>query len=449
MTMALAGQGVSGIACSSQVLIHAIPSEVLPRRLRPIAQAGVNVAAATGTFIPLLFGGAVTRNYHHDGYRSLFYVNAGLFAIGGIAVAILYNPPLRDLQVSLTQRQKLARLDWGGVFLLSTGLTLFCIALVWSQNPYQWTDPHIIAPFVIGCVFSIGLVVYETRFKKDGIFHHSLFQRDRNFGLSVFCIFVEGVAFFSCNNYFAFEMAILFEPDSLLVGVRYSISFFVFALSTTLTGLYCTRTKQLRLPTVVGFALFTAFMVAMSTATLGSGTAIWGYPVIFGFALGICLNTLITAGQLGTPPDLIASASGLLITTRSLGASIALAMYNAIFSKTLSSGLNDRVPAAVLPLGLPPTSIGPLIGALTSGQTYGIMDIPGVNAEIVAAAGHAVHESFLVAFRFIWITAACFTAVATIVSFFLIDPKKEFNQHIDAPAEKDQVLREQNTEIRG
>lgn len=435
MGMALAGQVISGIACSSQPLVHAIPSEVLPRRVRSLAQAGVNISAVAGTVISLLVGGALVRNNNNDGFRTLFYINAGLFGISTVCVAALYNPPLRELQIKLTQREKLARLDWVGFFLLSSGLVLFCMSLVWSQNPYAWTNVHILAPFIIGVILILCLITYETRFKKDGIFHHSLFKRDRNFGLAIGCMFVEGLVFFSCNNYFAFEVSTLYESDSLIVGVRYSICFFAYAVSTSLTGLYATSTKTLRLPIVIGFALFLAFMIAMATATVGSSTAVWGYSVLFGLGLGIVLNALMTAAQLGTPPELITTASGLIISTRNLGGSIALAIYNALFTQQLSKNLNSRVPAAVLPLGLPPSSIGLFISVLTSGETAGLSNIPGVTGTIIQAGGHAVLESFAVGFRYVWITAGCFTFVAMVAACFLRDPEKEFNDSIDAPAE--------------
>jgi hypothetical protein len=440
MGRALAGQVISGIAISAQALVHAIPSEVIPRRFRSIAQAGVNVSAAIGSVILLIAGGALTRNHHSWGFRTLLYVNAGLFGIATLGVAILYNPPVREMQTAFTQRQKLARLDWIGFFLLSGGLVLFCMGLVWSQNPYSWTDAHILAPFIIGCVLILCLIVYETRFTKNGMFHHSLFNRGRNFGLVIGCIFVEGLIFFSCNNYFAFEVATLYEHDSLKVGLRYSIGFFTFAVSTTLTGVYCARTKTVRLPTVVGFAFFLSFMIAMATADSGSSRAVWGYPVLFGSGLGVILNTLMTAAQLGTPPELIAPASGLIISVRSLGGSVALAIYSAVFNDKLSTNLGSKVPAAVLPLGLPPSSIGPLVGALTSGQVDGLTQIPGVTGAIIGAGGDAVLQSFAVAFRFIWVTAACFTFVALVAACSLRDPRKEFNPHIDAPVESDEAL---------
>ena len=440
MGMAIGGQIISGIACSTQPLCHAIPSEVIPRRYRSIAQAGVNISIALAAAIGLLAGGALTRNNHYDGFRVLWYVNAGLFGIATVAVIPLYNPPLREMQTKYTQREKLARLDWIGILLLSSGLTLFCMALTWSQNPYSWSNAHVVATFTIGCVLLIALLTYETLLKKDGMFHHALFKRGRNFRLAIGCIFGEGVMFFAVNNYLGFEISTLYERDAFIVGLRFSIGFFTFAISTFLTGLYCTRTKLLRFPVVAGFLFFVIFMLTMATAEVGSSTAVWVYPVIFGAGLGILLNTLMTTAQLTTPPELIASASGLIVSTRSIGASVGVAIYNAIFTYTLSTNLSSKVAAAVLPLGLPSTSIGPLIGALTAGETDGPSHIPGVTGAIIGVAGNAVLQSFAVAFRYVWVTAGCIGFVAMIAAFFIVDPKKEFTAHIDAPAESEEAL---------
>lgn len=41
----IAGEAIVGISTGAQPLIHAIPSEVLPRKYRPYAQASLNVVS--------------------------------------------------------------------------------------------------------------------------------------------------------------------------------------------------------------------------------------------------------------------------------------------------------------------------------------------------------------------------------------------------------------------
>jgi hypothetical protein len=326
MDMAIAGEVITGISYGAQPLLHAVASEVLPRKYRAYAQAADNVAAALGGLVALLVGGAMTRNSNNVGFRNYWYFSTALYAVATLLCIVLYNPPPREFQTSLTNSEKLQKLDWIGYFLFTSGLVLFSIGLSWSQNPYEWTDVHILAPFLIGVALIAALAVYETKFKKDGMFHHGLFSNGYNFVIALVCVFVEGLSFFAANNYFAFEVGVLFETDALRTGLRYGINFIVYAIFAVLAGAYCSTTKQVRLPTVIAFVFMIIFFICMATATPGSSQPVWGYPVFLGIGLGTCLCALLTVAQLSTPPELIAITSGLMIGVRSLGGSIGLAI---------------------------------------------------------------------------------------------------------------------------
>lgn len=64
----------------------------------------------------------------------------------------------------------------------------------------------------------------------------------------------------------------------------------------------------------------------MTSVTPGSSTAVWVYPVILGLGFGFSLTCLVTIAQLSTPPALIAITTGLIISIRSLGASVGLSI---------------------------------------------------------------------------------------------------------------------------
>ncbi|KAK5129287.1 hypothetical protein LTR08_003617 [Meristemomyces frigidus] len=432
---AIVGFTISGLSFGAQPLIHAIISEVVPRKHRGVAQGGINVSVALGAIFALLVGGALTRHEHLLGFRTYWYIAAAVYAAAALMCAVLYNPPPRELQVELKLREKLRRLDWVGYVPLTSGLVLFCLGLSWSQNPYSWTDAHILATFLTGTGLCIALGVYEWRFKTDGMFHHGLFG-NRNFPIALACIFVEGLVFLTANNYFAFEISVLYTTDPLEVGLHYTVPFWIFAASAISSGMYCSRTKTVRLPTVVAFISFTIFMAIM--ASVGPRTPeanLWGYPVFLGIGRGVCLPALVTTAQFSTPPELIAITSGRMLSMRSIGGTLGLAVYTAIFSGSLGRNLAAKIAAATIPLGLPETSLGPLIGALTSGETAAVAKVPNVTPEIIQAAVGALLEAYSIAFRWVWVAAACFSAVAAILAFFIVDPSSAFNGHIDAPVE--------------
>lgn len=110
------------------------------------------------------------------------------------------------------------------------------------------------------------------------------------------------------------------------MGVRFAIAFIAEIAASGFTGLYCTTTKKVRYVTFIAFVIFTAFFICMATANKGSSMAVWGYPVLLGWGLGMTLIALVTVAQLSTPPELIAIASGLIISVRSLGGTIGIAI---------------------------------------------------------------------------------------------------------------------------
>lgn len=90
----------------------------------------------------------------------------------------------------------------------------------------------------------------------------------------------------------------------------------------------------------------------------------------------------------------------------------------------------------MLPLGLPPTSLKPLIEALATSNQTAVAEVPGVTPEMIGAGVHGLKLAYQASFRGVWIFAAAFSAAAFVASCFLVDPKNELNEHIDAPLDE-------------
>jgi Fungal trichothecene efflux pump (TRI12) len=255
--MAIAGEIICGLAYGSQPLLYAVISEILPRRYRPAAQGGLNASLGAGGIVALLGGSAMVKDYH-EGFRAFWYMVTALLAVAAAICAVLYNPPPRPLQKSLTMSQKLQRLDWLGYAMLANGVVLFVVALSWADNPRPWRSAYVLAPLLLGLAFLVGLITQQV-IKKDGLFHHELFRGDRNFAIALFIMFVDGMAFFAVNNYFAFEVSVVFETDPVRVGLRFCILFFASVVSSLMIAVYSSWSKNVHFPVVVSFALFVVF----------------------------------------------------------------------------------------------------------------------------------------------------------------------------------------------
>jgi MFS family permease len=418
----IAGFCVLGLSFGGQALFYTVVSEIVPRRFRAAAQATINLTSGLGGIIALLMGGGLLKNSEYGNYRIYWYVVAGLFFFSIAGVAVCYNPPPRQLESSLSTKQKLASLDWVGAFLLTGGLTTMAMALQWSDNPYKWGDaaPHVIAPFVVAVVLLVLFGVYEWKIKKDGLLHHSLFG-DRNFVISLITIFTEGLAYFTSNSYYAFEVQVLTQKNLFDAGLRYSIMFFSAGAFSVAVGAYTTWTRQLREPLIFGFVLLTVFNVLMSTITENTPQNVfWGYPVVCGMGIGVLLTNLTVITQMSTPPAMVAITTGILTATRSLGATVALAINSAIFNDAISSNVPTKLADEVIPLGYPPEQLGLLIQAFMSGDQTAIQSIPDATPQLLGAAGAAMQSAYAASFRRVWICAAAFSAAGLVGMYHIL-----------------------------
>ncbi|KAL9561523.1 hypothetical protein ACKAV7_014370 [Fusarium commune] len=431
----IAGFAILGLNYGSQSLSVAVMSEILPRHYRPIGQAVGSVSTALGAIIALLMGGGLLRHGDNSNYRIFWYVTAGLYALASLGCLIGYNPPPRDLQVSLDVSQKLKSLDWIGYALFAPALVLFCIALSWSQNPYSWDSANILAPFIISIVALIIFIVYEWRFKKDGMLHHELW-RHRNFAISLFVIFVEGIAFFAANSYFVFQISLVYDVSFLSGSVNFAILFIAAGVFSPVFGLWSSKRKTLRPPLVLGAICLLAFFILLATSKIDTPRyAFWIYPILPGIALPSIVPLSMVSAQFATTPELIALTSALMTSIRSLGGSIGLAINNAVLHNALDKELSKKIAEAALPLGLPASSLPALIQGLASQNKQAVAAVPGLTPEIAQAAVVGMKKAYLIAFRNAWIVSASFCALLLISCFFIKEQESEFDASIDAPVE--------------
>ena len=415
--MLIGGQSIACLAIGAQPLVHAIASEIIPRKYRSLAQSAVITSSALGGVVGILMGGALVR-HTPQGFRVYFYITAGFYGVIAAIVTWLYNPPPRDPQVELSQHQKLARLDWVGYLLFVPGLVLFSFALTSSSGVYPWNSSKIIGTLVVGLVLLIMFIIYEWKFTKTGMLHHGLFSRGRNFFICLVIIFAEGITFFAADTYYGYVLSVLDDQDLFHAGLYFTIAWWTAIVATVMTGLYVSRTKRVRAPLVFAMVCFTIFNATMASLTPNTPHNAAGFAVFLGLGLGVALNTLVVTAQLSTPPELIAIASGLMIGMRSTGGTVGLSIYAALLSNTLSKQLPAKVLAQTVPLGFNPRYAGQLLSGLSADNTTMLHEIPGITAQIIDAAGLGVKEAYAIGFRYVWIAAGTFAAVATIRKLF-------------------------------
>lgn len=406
---AIAGQVIAGFAQPGQALVHAIISEITPRKYRPYAQMTLMISVGLGAVTSLYVAGAFAQ-HNQQGFRNFMYFAAALYFCIAAVMAVMYRPAPRTIQ-HLTLSEKIQRFDIGGSLLTLVGFLGLCIGLGWSNNPYKWTNAHVLVPFVTGVCCIIALPLYSSFIKPDGIWHRDFFH-SRNFAIGMLCIFFEGFLFFGFVNYLPYQIAFLYGKNLFDTALEISIAFYLVPIGAALAGAYATRTKSLRVPLVLSFIFMVGFYGPLAGAGLSDNTQIWGLCVLFGLALGTATPIVVTLVQLSVPAELISTVSGLVMATRAIGGSVGLAVFAAIFNSAVSDNFAPRVAAAALPLGLPQSSLGQLLGGLAANDQAILQHTPGITPQIIQASVFAMLQAFRIAFRNVYIMCAALAALA-------------------------------------
>ncbi|KAJ9602586.1 hypothetical protein H2200_012779 [Cladophialophora chaetospira] len=423
----IVAQILIGFGFASVALVYAVPSEILPRRWRPMAQAGVNVAAALGACVGPLIIGAFTKADRRNGWRNFYWVQMAIWGTTALCILFGYRPPRRRLDNS-TFWQKIAQIDLIGCGLLTTGLTLFLTALNLGGGLYTWTNARVLATLVTGIAI-LGLFAgYEWKGTKTGILHHDLFAV-RTFPLCVGLIMLENFMGFSYIVFYSTLTVNLFENDPWLLVAREQPFWIAAGLSTIPWGYISTKYRTIREPMFIGFLIFTAGFVGFATIQPGDSTNAVIFAGLTGLGFGAPLILVITGVQLSTPHELIATGTGVTTSARAVAATISTAIYAA----TLTSGLDKNLPKVVeaaVAAGLPPDQARDFLSALMGGLST------GASAAVVEAASMALKQAWADSLRLIYIIAAPFGVVACVVCLFIGDLTGTMTYRVDAPLEK-------------
>ena len=106
MGMVIGGEIVIALGFGASPLILSVGSEILPRRLRIAAQGVLNMFIGLGGIFALLVGEALVTN-SSEGWRTYYYIIAGELGFGALIFGLLYNPPPRPLELSLSFKEKM------------------------------------------------------------------------------------------------------------------------------------------------------------------------------------------------------------------------------------------------------------------------------------------------------------------------------------------------------
>ncbi|QMI47704.1 MDR family MFS transporter [Burkholderia sp. MBR-1] len=345
---ALQGLGGGGL----MVVTMAAIGDLVPPDRRARYQGMFGGVYGLATIVGPLLGGFLVE---HLSWRWIFTINLPLGALALAVIGVAFRPQAAPVK---------HRIDYMGAAFLATALT--CVILFTSEGGslLPWSSPQLWLTLVLGAV-AIGGFVYEERLAAEPIMPLELF-RQRTFMLMSLIGFVVGIALFGSVTFIPLYLQVVKGSTPSQAGLQLLPMMGGMLTMSVASGRLIARLGTYRPFPIAGTLLGGVAMALLSTLSLDTSLhTIYAYMALLGIGLGMVMPVLTLAVQNAVEFRHMGVATSGATLFRSIGGSLGVAAFGALFSHGLQSRLEQALPADVtLPAALGPTAVQQLPAAV-------------------------------------------------------------------------------------
>jgi EmrB/QacA subfamily drug resistance transporter len=363
----LQGVGAGGLMVGAQAII----ADIVPPRERGRYIGLIGSVFAVASVAGPLLGGFFVEALD---WRWVFYVNLPIGAVAVVVVVFrlhLYTP---------TQRRAI---DYLGAALLTAGVSALILVTTWGGNEYAWGSPAIVGLALAGIALLIAFYLQERR-AAEPVIPLQLF-RSRVFSVASGIGFLLGFAMFGAIVFVPLFLQLVYGVGPTSSGLHMLPLMAGLLGASIVSGRAISRIGRYKAFPIAGTATATAGMLMLSR--LDVDTATWLASVdllVLGIGLGLVMQVVVLVVQNDAPPRDMGAATSTATFFRSMGGSLGVALFGAIFAGRLGSEL----------AGLPAGGEGVPTGAnISPAQVHALPS--GVRESFLEAFVHALSPVFL------------------------------------------------------
>lgn len=315
LVAARAVQGIGAAALAPATL--SLLTSTFPAGKARIRAFGVwsGMNAAGGAF-GVLIGGVLTE---YASWRWLMFVNVPMAAV---ALVMAWRSVGADPTGVAGRR---GRPDVLGAVLATGGMVLLVFGVVRTDR-YAWTSAVTLTTLAIALLALAGFIYVERTTSRDPLIRLGLFTNRAVAGANAYNLLL-GAAMAS-----SFYFASLYLQRVLgTAPARTGVEFVPFALGVIVGAVIAVKLGYRFAPRtlLVGGGLVTAAGFAWFGLTSADGSFhadVLGPSIVTSIGFGLCLGPVVSLATVGVAPQETGTASGLLASSRQIGASLGLAI---------------------------------------------------------------------------------------------------------------------------
>ena len=368
---AIQGAGGGGL----MVLAQAIIGDVVPPRDRGRYQGLFGAVFGVSSVAGPLLGGFFVDNLS---WQWVFYVNLPIGVVALVAV-VLFMPSTRP--------SGKPQVDYGGIILLGIVSTSLVMVTSFGGTTWDWISVQVAGLILLGLVCLVGFVSVERRVAEPvlplTLFANPVFRTCSGVG------FVVGFAMFGSITYLPLYLQRVGGANATESGLQMLPMMVGLLLTSTLSGQIISRTGRYRAFPIAGCAVFTVALYLLSTMDETTSDLEAGvFMFILGVGLGMVMQVLVLAVQNSVDYRQLGTATSGVTFFRTIGSSVGVAVFGAVFTARIDDLLTQGVPA---------TAVGPCSPQIVSQAPDTLASCPPeVQAWFVGSYAEAIHTVFLV-----------------------------------------------------